>query len=83
MDRHNLMLNHFILLHRFTLLTKHICRPYCMFFKEENIASQIFFIRGEKVMLDFHLASLYGVETRVLKQAVKKKHRPVPRGFYV
>ena len=37
--------------------------------KEENIAQQIYFIRGEKVMLDFDLAQLYKVETRALKQA--------------
>lgn len=49
--------------------------------KEENIASQIFFIRGEKVMLDFHLASLYGVETRVLKQAVKRNIDRFPEDF--
>jgi hypothetical protein len=49
--------------------------------KEENIASQIFLIRGEKVMLDFHLASLYGVETRVLKQAVKRNIDRFPEDF--
>lgn len=35
--------------------------------KEENIALHIYFIRGEKVMLDYDLAMLYGVETRALK----------------
>lgn len=38
----------------------------------KEIVSQIFFIRGLKVMLDFHLASLYEVETRALKQQVKR-----------
>jgi hypothetical protein len=28
--------------------------------------------RGEKIMLDFHLAELYGIQTRALKQAVKR-----------
>ena len=36
--------------------------------KQENIASLIFFIRGEKVMLDSHLALLYSVETKRLKE---------------
>lgn len=29
-------------------------------------------LRGQKVMLDFHLAELYAVETRALKQAVRR-----------
>jgi hypothetical protein len=40
--------------------------------KEENIASLIYFIRGEKVMFDSDLATLYGVQTKVLKQSVKR-----------
>ena len=36
------------------------------------IKEKIFTIRGYKVMLDFDLAELYGVETRVLKQAVRR-----------
>jgi hypothetical protein len=38
----------------------------------ERIANSIYFIRGERVMLDRDPASLYGVETKVLKQAVKR-----------
>ena len=38
----------------------------------EMITSKIYLIRGQKVMLDQDLAKLYGVETRVLKQAVKR-----------
>jgi len=34
------------------------------------IQKKIFEIRGQRVMLDFHLAELYSVETRALKQAV-------------
>ena len=37
----------------------------------ERITSKIYLIRGMKVMLDSDLAELYGVETRVLKQAVE------------
>ena len=36
----------------------------------ERITSKIYLIRGMKVMLDRDLAELYGVETKVLKQAV-------------
>lgn len=36
------------------------------------IQNKIYEIRGQRVMLDFDLAELYGTETRVLKQAVKR-----------
>lgn len=49
--------------------------------REENIASIIYFIRGEKVMLDMDLAALYGVETRLLKQAVKRNAERFPSDF--
>jgi hypothetical protein len=49
--------------------------------KEENIASHIYFIRGHHVILDFDLASLYGVETRALKQSVKRNLRRFPEDF--
>ena len=38
----------------------------------ENIRAKIYEIRGQKVMLDRDLAALYGVETKVLKQSVKR-----------
>jgi len=38
----------------------------------EIIASRIYFVRGQKVMLDRDLAELYGVQTKVLKQAVRR-----------
>ena len=38
----------------------------------ERIANAIYFIRGEKVMLDRDLAALYGVETKMLKRAVRR-----------
>ena len=47
----------------------------------KNILSQIFYIRGVKVMLDFHLAGLYKVETRVLKQQVKRNIDRFPEDF--
>ena len=39
---------------------------------DEIIMRKIYYIRNQKVMLDSDLAELYGVETRVLKQAVKR-----------
>jgi len=42
----------------------------------ETIEQRIFLIRGQKVMLDFHLAELYGVQTKILNKAVtRNKHR--------
>ena len=49
--------------------------------KEENIASHIYFLRGHNLILDFDLASLYEVETRALKQAVKRNLRRFPDDF--
>ncbi|MEI7981684.1 MAG: ORF6N domain-containing protein [Bacteroidota bacterium] len=49
--------------------------------REENIADHICFLRGLYIILDFDLASLYGVETRVLKQAVKRNIRRFPGDF--
>ena len=49
--------------------------------RESNIATYIYFIRGEKVMLDADLASLYEVETRVLKQAVRRNIKRFPKDF--
>jgi hypothetical protein len=47
----------------------------------ERIANTIYFIRGERVMLDRDLAALYGVETKVLKQAVKRNIDRFPEDF--
>ena len=47
----------------------------------EAVANQIFFIRGVKVMLDRDLANMYGVETRVLNQAVKRHEKRFPEDF--
>jgi len=38
----------------------------------ETIQNKIYEIRGCRVMLDFDLAEIYGIETRVLKQAVRR-----------
>src|SRR2546425_795770 len=47
----------------------------------ETIAGRIFLIRGHKVMLSTHLADLYGVEPRVLVQAVKRNRDRFPEDF--
>ena len=39
---------------------------------KEVILNQIYYLRGHKVMLDVHLAELYNVENRALKQAVRR-----------
>ena len=46
-----------------------------------EILSRIYFIRGMKVMLDFHLVALYEVETRALKQQVKRNINRFPKDF--
>lgn len=45
------------------------------------IESKIYFIRNKKVMLDMDLASLYGVQTKVLNQAVKRNSERFPEDF--
>ena len=45
------------------------------------IQSKIYEIRGQKVMLDFDLAEMYEVETRVLNQAVKRNIERFPKNF--
>jgi phage regulator Rha-like protein len=47
----------------------------------ELIASKIYLIRGARVMLDRDLAQLYGVETKALKQAVRRNIDRFPADF--
>lgn len=46
-----------------------------------RIENKIYIIRGQKVMMDFDLTELYGVETRVLNQAVKRNTDRFPEDF--
>ena len=46
-----------------------------------TIQSKIHEIRGQQVMLDFDLAALYQVETKVLKQAVRRNIERFPEDF--
>ena len=47
----------------------------------EVIQHKIYEIRGVRVMLDFDLSTLYGIETRALKQAVKRNINRFPDDF--
>ena len=47
----------------------------------EKIEKLIFWVRGQKIMLSTHLAELYGVEPRVLVQAVKRNLDRFPEDF--
>ena len=47
----------------------------------ERIASKIYLIRKQKVMLDRDLAELYGVETGALNRAVKRNAERFPEDF--
>ena len=47
----------------------------------ERVTEKIYLIRGMKVLLDRDLAKLYGVETKVFKQAVKRNINRFPEDF--
>jgi len=47
----------------------------------QSIQNRIYEIRGERVMLDFDLASLYEVPTKVLNQSVKRNNKRFPKDF--
>ncbi len=48
---------------------------------EERVFKKIIILRDQKVMLDFDLAELYGVPTKVLKQAVRRNMDRFPKDF--
>ncbi|MHC4945281.1 MAG: ORF6N domain-containing protein [Planctomycetota bacterium] len=48
-----------------------------------RIERTIYLIRGEKVMLDFDLAKLYGIETSYLKRQVRRNSDRFPRDFMI
>ena len=47
----------------------------------ERIRQKILLLRGQRVILDRDLAALYGVPTKVLKQAVKRNAGRFPEDF--
>jgi len=48
---------------------------------QQALAGRILVIRGQRVLLDADLAGLYGVDTRVFNQAVRRNLRRFPAGF--
>jgi hypothetical protein len=48
---------------------------------DNMVINQIYFIRKQKIMLDRDLANLYGVETKVLNQAVRRNLIRFPADF--
>jgi hypothetical protein len=56
-------------------------REISVVIQQEQIIHKILFLREEKVMLDVHLAEMYGVQTRVLKQAVRRNIDLFPIDF--
>jgi len=60
---------------KYNIMSKEITIP------EQIITNKIYLIREQKVMLDRDLAELYGVETKVLKQAVRRNIKRFPEDF--
>ncbi|HEY0744531.1 MAG TPA: ORF6N domain-containing protein [Chryseosolibacter sp.] len=50
---------------------------------DEHVFEKIFLIRNQKVLLDAHIAKLYGIETKRLKEAVKRNQSRFPKDFIV
>ena len=46
-----------------------------------EVEDKIIEVRGQKALLDFHVAALYGVETREVNQAVRNNPRKFPEGY--
>ena len=51
--------------------------------KYEQVKDKVIILRGEPVLLDADVAALYGVETRVVNQAVKNNPDKFPEGFLI
>ena len=49
--------------------------------EEEKIMNKIHVIRNHKVMLDFDLAEMYGVETKRLNEQLKRNLKRFPKDF--
>lgn len=68
----------FIFVNKSTSMAKKELQALVM---EQKILNRIYVVRGEKIMLDRDLAELFGIETRVLKQAVKRNIERFPKDF--
>ena len=51
--------------------------------KNEQIEDKIIVLRGTNVILDMDVASIYGVETKVVNQAVKNNPEKFPEGYII
>ena len=51
--------------------------------KFNNVSDKIITIRSKKTILDFHVAELYGVETKEINQSVKNNPRKFPKGYII
>ena len=49
--------------------------------RASELAGLVRFLRGERVMMDFELATLYGVETKAINRAVKRNRKRFPSDF--
>lgn len=58
-----------------------IQEPATQLITESEIVERIFLLRGQKVMFDSDLAEMYGVDTKVLNQAVKRNALRFPEDF--
>ena len=61
--------------------TKNQLVLFSTFVSQEFIVRKIYFVRGQKVMLDRDLAEFYQVETKVLNQAVRRHLDRFPSDF--
>lgn len=57
------------------------CRMEMLSLSELEISSRICWLRGQKVLLDFDIANLYGIETKMLKRQVKRNLARFPADF--
>jgi len=65
-------------------LSKYLCnmnQANAVIIADALIISKIYLIRGQKVILDRDLAAMYGVETRMLNQAIKRNEKRFPVDF--
>ena len=62
-------------------MAKKMPKPAQTLMPAERIEKSILLIRGQKVMLDWDLAELYEVETKVLNQAVRRNIERFPDDF--
>ena len=63
------------------ILQKYVSIMVHLIYNEEIVLSKIYTFRGQKVMLDRDLANLYGIETKRLKETVRRNSTRFPEDF--